>query len=63
MSPGSAGNAITNEAYTSIDLLTTPVSSDAVFFNWDTVKILISMSHIHTDRHTDKRTYYIVPEF
>ena len=23
----------------------------------DTVKFLISMSHIHTDRHTDKRTY------
>ena len=29
----------------------------AVFFMWDTVKFLISSHHIHTDRHTDKRTY------
>ena len=33
-----------------------------VFFNWDTVESLISMSHIHTDRHTGKWTYYRCPQ-
>ena len=29
----------------------------AVFFMWDTVKFSISSNHIHTYRHTDKRTH------
>ena len=36
-----------------------------VWFNWDTVKFLISLSYFptYTDRHTDKWTYYMSPEF
>ena len=40
------------------------VHTHPVWFNWDTVNFLISMSqffHIQTDRHTDKRTYYMSP--
>ena len=39
------------------------IDIQAVFLNWDAVEFLISMSHIHKGRHTDKRTYYMPSEF